>query len=181
MMSVRPGVAALFQTLQLTECGGVRAVVLGSGNQIPTLGREGCAVEHEPQAVGRIGHGYPPLAGRDSAAGPVDLGLAVTYRCGFPRDEGLPEPVWDLHGLMLRVGSDPDVPAFASGEKAGGVDEVVPHDEAAAAHFDHLGDQGELVIQASPAGGGCNVSRRPVLTTPAAAASMSGCSRSCSS
>jgi hypothetical protein len=48
---------------------------------------------------------------------------------------------------MSRLGSDPDVPAFAAGEKTGGVDEVMPDDEAAAANFDYLGNQGELVIQ----------------------------------
>ena len=48
---------------------------------------------------------------------------------------------------MLRVGSYPDVTALPSREKAGGVDEVVPHQEAAATHVDYLSDQGELVVQ----------------------------------
>ncbi len=48
---------------------------------------------------------------------------------------------------MLRMGSYPDVTALPSREKAGGVDEVVAHYEAAATDFDHLSDQGELVVQ----------------------------------
>ena len=66
---------------------------------------------------------------------------------GLPGDESLPKPVRDLDGRVLRVGSYPDVTALASREKACGVDEVVPHYEAAATHFDHLSDQGELVVK----------------------------------